>query len=125
MKRRCDRQPKAKTTVAAVQEIGVKKVVTLTRDRVCRKKIALQAEVTDCCATVASGECQDYNEAHAGLRHHSDGPHRINEAPVLGIALGTAGNDIAIEAADVALMGFELRAMPYLIRLLLHLPPSS
>ncbi|WP_374688848.1 heavy metal translocating P-type ATPase [Promineifilum sp.] len=114
----------APAVVRELKAAGVERVIMLTGDneRVARR-IAAQAGVDEVFAELLP---EDKVSAVRHVRDHygpvamvGDG---VNDAPALaaatiGIAMGAAGSDVALETADVVLMGDDLRNIPYVIRL--------
>ena len=118
-------RPAAAATVEQLQALGVERTVMLTGDNE-RTAAAIAAEVgvDDYRAELLPDEKvaavdELVAEFDGGAAMVGDG---INDAPALaaatvGVAMGAAGTDTALETADVALMGDDLSRLPYLYRL--------
>jgi len=110
----------AARAVEVLQEQGVE-VVMLTGDNErTAQAIAQRLGIDDYRGELLPEEkvaaIEDLKEEYKGVAMVGDG---INDAPALatatvGIAMGAAGTDTAIETADIALMGDDLARLPYL-----------
>jgi Cd2+/Zn2+-exporting ATPase len=114
----------ARETVDQLRALGIADVAMLTGDNPeTAAAVAAEAGVTD----VRAGLLPEQKVAAvAALRDRAgavamvgDG---VNDAPALaaatlGVAMGAAGTDAALETADIALMGDDLSAIPETIRL--------
>jgi Cd2+/Zn2+-exporting ATPase len=117
-------RPEAKETIAELKRIGIKKVVMLTGDdEQVAASVAKELGIDEYRARLRPEQkvkaVEEYQREHGPLIMVGDG---VNDAPALataeiGVAMGVAGTDIALEAADVALMGDDLRTVVYGIRL--------
>ena len=115
--------PEARGTVEQLHSMGLKTVMLTGDNSATAKAVAMTTGVGEYYADLLPEDkvriAGELKEKHGGVAMVGDG---VNDAPALaasnvGMAIGTAGNDVAIEAADVALMGSRLEAIPYLIRL--------
>ncbi len=107
-----------------LRSIGIRHIIMITGDHEkAAKEIAEKVGITEFYANLLPEEkvkiVEELKKKYEVVSMVGDG---INDAPALavsdvGIAMGTAGNDIAIESADVAIMSDDLRRIPYLIKL--------
>ena len=111
-------RPEAVETVRLLREQGIERIVMLTGDNQrTADAIGATAGVDEVHAELLPA---DKVEMVQRLRSRGDTAmvgDGINDAPALasadvGIAMGAMGSDVAIEAADVALMGEELTHLP-------------
>ncbi len=113
----------AKQAIAALKNLGIKKTVMLTGDRVdTARQVAETLDIDEYYAELLPEDKVTRVEALIAqggkVAFTGDG---INDAPVLaradiGIAMGGLGSDAAIEAADVVIMGDELSRLAPAIR---------
>jgi Cd2+/Zn2+-exporting ATPase len=117
-------RPEASQAVSELLQIGVKRVTMLTGDRdEVAHRVAAELACTDYKAHCLPQDKlaiveQIRREGHT-VAVIGDG---INDAPALaagdlGIAMGAAGSDVAINSASIALMSDDLRRLPFLVRL--------
>ncbi|MBI5030424.1 MAG: cation-translocating P-type ATPase [Chloroflexi bacterium] len=117
-------RPEAQAALRALKAVGVKKTVLISGDNVTAvKNVATQLGVDEFHAQVLPDQKLEIIKKlqQQGLRvaYVGDG---VNDAPALaiadvGVAMGVAGTDVAIETAGIALMNDDMRNLPYLIEL--------
>ena len=117
-------RPAAKQTIARLQDLGVKRTVMLTGDNErTAQAIAEQVGIDEFYAELLPEDkvtaIEKLTDEHDGVAMVGDG---VNDAPALatatvGVAMGAAGTDTALETADIALMGDDLGKLPYLYEL--------
>jgi len=113
----------AKDVVKQLRSMGKKTIMMTGDNEITAQKVSTEIGIDEYYADLLPEDkvrlAGELKRKYGNTAMVGDG---INDAPALtatnvGIAVGTAGNDIAIEAADVALMGSDLKAVPYLLRL--------
>lgn len=116
-------RPESRAAVKGLLAVGVKKLVMLTGDnRGTARAVAEEAGIKDFRADLLPEDKLDsiyILKKEGKVAMVGDG---VNDAPALavadiGIAMGGAGTDTAIETADIALMADDLSKLPYAIRL--------
>ncbi|EOP98708.1 heavy metal translocating P-type ATPase [Bacillus cereus] len=114
----------SKEIIQKLHQLGIKKTIMLTGDnKGTANAIGGQVGVSDIEAELMPQDKLDFikqlRSEYGNVAMVGDG---VNDAPALaastvGIAMGGAGTDTALETADVALMGDDLRKLPFTIKL--------
>jgi Cd2+/Zn2+-exporting ATPase len=131
-------RPEARRAVERLHDLGIDRVVMLTGDnertaRAIASQVGIDevradllpdekvAAIREFAADAAGADdaLLPWNRTSGGVAMVGDG---VNDAPALtaatvGVAMGAAGTDTAIESADVALLSDDLTRLPYLVAL--------
>jgi Zn2+/Cd2+-exporting ATPase len=113
-------RPEAAKALQDVRAMGIKKIVMLTGDNEeVANDIARKLDIDEVHANLLPDQklvIIEKLKSEGSVAMVGDG---VNDAPALatsnlGIAMGAAGTDVALETADVVLMGDDLSKLPYL-----------
>jgi Cd2+/Zn2+-exporting ATPase len=117
-------RPEARQAITELLDIGIKRITMLTGDRdEVANRVAAELGCTD-----FKAQCLPQDKLSIVEQIRTDGHtvtvvgDGINDAPALaagdlGIAMGAAGSDVAINSASIALMSDDLKRLPFLVRL--------
>ncbi|MBS7633454.1 cation-translocating P-type ATPase [Candidatus Bathyarchaeota archaeon] len=107
-------RPGAKETLEVISEAGLKTIMLTGDNERCAKAIAAQVGVDEYFAQLLPDDkvrvVKQLKEKYGSVAMVGDG---VNDAPAMavsnvGIAMGAAGTDVAIEAGDIVLMSDDL-----------------
>ena len=116
-------RPDAREMISRLKAMGTRTVLLTGDSTKAAEYFARQAGITEVHAELYPGDkvslIVELQEHGGTVCMIGDG---VNDAPALktadvGVAMGSIGSDIAIEAADIALMSDDLSRVPYLKRL--------
>jgi Cd2+/Zn2+-exporting ATPase len=116
-------RPQAKEVIEKLHSMGIKVVMLTGDNESTARAIAQELNIDEIEADLKPEDkivsVKKLEERYGAVAMVGDG---INDAPALaratvGIAMGTAGTDAAIEAADTALMADDLKKVPFAISL--------
>lgn len=117
-------RPQAKTTLARLRKLGVQHLVMLTGDNEdVAQQVGSELGLTDVRAELLPEQkleaIRELQAQYGDIAMTGDG---VNDAPALatatvGIAMGGAGTAVALETADIALMGDDLSKLPFAVGL--------
>ena len=114
----------AKPTLLQLKKVGIRKMIMLTGDnQQVANAVASEIGLTDAYGSLLPEEkvekIRQLKKEESKIAMLGDG---VNDAPAManstvGIAMGAAGSDVALETADIALMADKLEILPFAIAL--------
>lgn len=116
-------RPEVKNMVSQMTAMGVKTVLLTGDNQRTAAYFASQVGITEIHAELLpEDKVEDITRLQAENRNVCMIGDGVNDAPALkaasvGVAMGSMGSDIAVEAADIALMSDDVSQIPYLKRL--------
>lgn len=115
-------RPEAPEVISKIHDLGIKHLVMLTGDNhgtaeLISSKVGMDGFYAELLPQDKVQKIEDLVQEYGSVAMIGDG---VNDAPALarstlGIAMGMAGSDAAIETADVTLMTDDLNKIPWLI----------